>query len=48
MSAEQDLINKLIISKQIMQKHDTMGRGGSQSMPSQSMSSPMVEDFTPV
>ena len=43
MSAEQDLINKLIISKQIMQKHDTMGRGGSQSM-----SSPMVEDFTPV
>ena len=48
MSAEQDLINKLIISKQIMQKHDTMGRGGSQSIPSQSMSSPMVEDFTPV
>lgn len=48
MSAEQDLINKLIISKQIMQKHDTMGRGGSQSMSSQSMSSPMVEDFTPV
>lgn len=48
MSAEQDLINKLMISKQIMQKHDTMGRGGSQSMPSQSMSSPMVEDFTPV
>jgi hypothetical protein len=48
MSAEQDLINKLMISKQIMQKHDTMGRGGSQSMPSQSMSSPMVENFTPV
>jgi hypothetical protein len=48
MSAEQDLINKLIISKQIMQKHDTMGRGGSQSIPSQSMSSPMVEDFSPV
>lgn len=48
MSAEQDLINKLIISKQIMQKHDTMGRGGSQSIPSQSMSSPMVEDFAPV
>lgn len=48
MSAEQDLINKLIISKQIMQKHDTMGRGGSQSIPSQQMGSPMVEDFTPV
>lgn len=48
MSAEQDLINKLIISKQIMQKHDTMGRGGSQSIPSHSMSSPMVEDFAPV
>jgi hypothetical protein len=25
-----------------------MGRGGSQSIPSQSMSSPMVEDFSPV
>ncbi len=43
MSAEDDLIKKLMISKQIMQKHDTMGRAKGNDV-----TTPMVEEFTPV
>jgi hypothetical protein len=43
MGAEDDLIQKLMISKQIMQKHNEMGRGNMQGN-----SSPMVEEHAPV
>jgi hypothetical protein len=46
MNSEQDLIQKLMISKKIMEKHNDMGRNGIQS--TGGMSSPMVEDFQPV
>ena len=46
MNSEQDLIQKLMISKKIMEKHNDMGRNGMQS--SGGMSSPMVEDYQPV
>ena len=46
MSAEQDLINKLIISKKIMERHDTMGRNGMNNPAA--FSSPEVEEFQPV
>ena len=42
MNSEQDLINKLMISKKIMEKTDQIGRN--QSRPS----APIVEDFQPV
>ena len=45
MNSEQDLLQKLVLSKKIMERHDHMGRGGAQvSNPS----SPMVEDYQPV
>jgi len=44
MNSEQDLIKKLMVSKQIMDKHNTMGRGQAQD----TISTPMVEDFQPV
>ena len=46
MNSEQDLIQKLMISKKIMEKHNDMGRNGIQS--SGGMSSPMVEDYQPI
>jgi hypothetical protein len=46
MSAEQDLINKLIISKKIMERHDTMGRNGMNNPAA--FTSPTVEEFQPV
>jgi hypothetical protein len=46
MSAEQDLINKLMISKKIMERHDTMGRNGINNP--ETFNSPMVEEFQPV
>lgn len=46
MSAEQDLINKLLISKKIMERHDTIGRGGQGNV--SSFSTPVVEDYKPV
>jgi hypothetical protein len=46
MSAEQDLINKLMISKKIMERHDTMGRNGVNNP--EAFNSPMVEEFQPV
>ena len=44
MNSEQDLLNKLLISKKIMEKHNTIGRGQTGSLPS----APMVEEFQPV
>jgi len=45
MNSEQDLLQKLVLSKKIMERHDNMGRGGVQvSNPS----APMVEDYQPV
>jgi len=46
MNSEQDLIQKLMISKKIMEKHNDMGRNGVQS--SGGLSSPMVEDYQPI
>ena len=46
MNSEQDLIQKLMISKKIMEKHNDMGRNGIQS--SGGSSSPMVEDYQPI
>jgi hypothetical protein len=46
MNSEQDLIQKLMISKKIMEKHNEMGRNGIQS--SGGMSAPMVEDYQPI
>lgn len=45
MGAEQDLIQKLMISKQIMDKHNGMSRNQVQG---NVLTSPMVEEFTPV
>ena len=44
MNSEQDLINRLMISKKIMEKHNTIGRGQVQD----TISTPIVEDFKPV
>jgi hypothetical protein len=44
MNSEQDLLNKLLISKKIMEKHNTIGRGQTGVLPS----APMVEEFQPV
>jgi len=46
MNSEQDLMQKLMISKKIMEKHNDMGRNGIQS--SGGSSSPMVEDYQPI
>jgi hypothetical protein len=46
MNSEQDLMQKLMISKKIMEKHNDMGRNGIQS--TGGMSSPMVEDYQPI
>lgn len=45
MNSEQELLQRLVLSKKIMERHDNMGRGGTQiSNPSL----PMVEDYQPV
>jgi len=46
MNSEQDLLNKLMISKKIMEKHNDMGRNGNQT--NTSPSAPMVESFEPI
>ncbi len=46
MNSEQDLIQKLMISKKIMEKHNDIGRNNLQS--SGGLSSPMVEDYQPI
>ena len=45
MGAEQDLIQKLMISKQIMDKHNGMSRNQSQG---NVLTSPVVEEYSPV
>jgi hypothetical protein len=45
MGAEQDLIQKLMISKQIMDKHNGMTRNQTQG---NVLTSPMVEEYSPV
>jgi hypothetical protein len=45
MNTEQDLINKLLISKKIMEKHNDMGRGQSAGVYN---TSPLVEEYQPV
>jgi hypothetical protein len=42
MNNENDLIKRLMVSKAIMDKHNTMGRGG---IPTNINSTPMVEDY---
>jgi hypothetical protein len=44
MNSEQDLIRKLMVSKQIMDKHNTIGRGQAQD----TISRPMVDEFQPI
>jgi len=44
MPTEQDLINKLMISKKIMDKHNSMTRGSQDGIPT----TPMVEEYQPV
>lgn len=44
MNSEQDLIRKLMVSKQIMDKHNTIGRG----QITDNISTPIVEDYQPV
>ena len=46
MNTEQDLLNKLMISKKIMEKHNTMSRGSSQDI--SGVSNIQVEDYQPV
>lgn len=46
MNSEQDLLNKLVISKKIMEKHNAMGRNSnSDVLPTKS---PMVKDYQPI
>jgi flagellar biosynthesis/type III secretory pathway chaperone len=47
MNSENDLMQKLMISKQIMDKHNNMDRGNSRNinMNSEGVSSPMVESY---
>jgi hypothetical protein len=44
MNSEQDLIRKLMVSKQIMDKHNTIGRG----QVTDNISTPTVDDYQPV
>jgi hypothetical protein len=46
MSAENDLLQKLAISKKIMDRHNNMGRSNTQS--NYGGTSPMVEDYQPI
>lgn len=48
MSTEQDLINKLLISKKIMEKHNEIGRGQSRDISHSISNSPMVEEYQPI
>ncbi len=47
MNSEDELLQKLVISKKIMERHNDMGRGQARdiNMGGESYSSPMVEDF---
>lgn len=46
MNSEQDLLNKLVISKKIMERHNAMSRNTNIDIPQ--TKSPMVEDYQPV
>ena len=48
MRTENDLIQKLMVSKKIMDRHKEMPRGGVNESDVMMMSNPDVEDFTPV
>ena len=45
MNSEAELLQKLMISKKIMEKHDDIGRGQSRNISMGDYSSPMVESF---
>lgn len=45
MNTENDLIQRLMVSKKIMERHDQMERGKTQNT---SFSSPMVEEYQPI
>jgi hypothetical protein len=47
MASENDLMNKLLISKKIMERHNDMGRNGKEEMIS-NHNSPVVENYEPV
>jgi hypothetical protein len=47
MNSENDLMQKLMISKQIMDKHNGMERGNSRNINMGDLSSPMVESYDP-
>lgn len=50
MNSEAELLQKLMVSKKIMEKHNEIGRGSvrNTTMRQESYSSPMVESFEPV
>ena len=45
MDSQNDLIQKLMISKKIMDRHNQMPRGNSSGMDMSSFSAPMVEQY---
>jgi len=48
MNSENDLMQKLLISKKIMERHDDIGRGNARNINSQSMERPVLDDYNPV
>ena len=49
MNSEQDLMQKLMISKKIMERHDDMGRGNARNInTNSSYDRPVVEDYNPL
>lgn len=48
MNSEQDLMQKLMISKKIMEKHDDMGRGNARNINTSGYERPVVEDYNPL
>jgi hypothetical protein len=45
MNSENELLQRLVLSKKIMEKHDQMERG---KTPTQSINTPMLEDYQPI
>jgi len=45
MNSEAELLQKLMVSKKIMEKHNSIGRGQSKNINQENYSSPIVEDF---
>lgn len=46
MNSEQELLQKLVLSKKIMEKHDHIGRGNTGGI--SNLSSPIVEEYQPI